>query len=91
MDVDVEYDSNTKVYSVFLKKGDHHLKTYLEPEDADICMDGKQCIGLGFQIQQLRNDIWNSFNFLIAKHVTVIQIALTHLSYFFCFSKGMLS
>ena len=57
MDVDVDYDSNKKVYSVYLKKGDHHLKTYLEPEDADICMDGKQCIGLGFQIQQLRNNI----------------------------------
>jgi len=57
MDVDVDYDSNKKVYSVDLKKGDHHLKTYLEPEDADICMDGKQCIGLGFQIQQLRNNI----------------------------------
>ncbi|MFC1812164.1 hypothetical protein ACFL03_05685 [Thermodesulfobacteriota bacterium] len=57
MDVDVDYDSDKKAYIVDLKKGDHHLKTYLEPEDADTCMDGKQCIGLAFQIQQLRNNV----------------------------------
>jgi hypothetical protein len=29
----------------------------LEAEDADICMDGKQCIGLGLQISQLKDNI----------------------------------
>jgi len=29
----------------------------LEPEDADLCMIGKQCIGLGIQIAQLRSNI----------------------------------
>jgi len=57
IDVDVDYDNNKKAYIVGIKKGNHHLKTHLEPEDADICMDGKQCIGLGFQIQQLRKNI----------------------------------
>jgi hypothetical protein len=57
MDVDVDYDSDKKAYIVELKKGNNHLKTHLELEDADTCMNGKQCIGLGFQIQQLRKNI----------------------------------
>jgi hypothetical protein len=57
IDVVVDFDSNKKAYIVELKKGEYHLKTHLEPEDADTCMDGKQCFGLGFQIQQLRKNI----------------------------------
>ena len=57
MDIDVDYDRTKKAYIVELKMGNHHLTTHLEPEDADSCMDGKKCIGLGFQIQQLRNNI----------------------------------
>ena len=57
VEIDVDYDRKKNAYIIDLKKGNQHLQTYLEPEDADICMDGKQCIGLGFQIQQLRNNI----------------------------------
>jgi hypothetical protein len=38
---------------VDLKKEGHQLKTFLEPLDADSCMEGKQCISLGLQIAQL--------------------------------------
>lgn len=57
LDVQVDYDAEKKAYVVDLKKGSHRLKTYLEAEDADTCMMGKQCIGLGIQIAQLRGNI----------------------------------
>jgi hypothetical protein len=57
IDVKVDYDNDKKAYLVDLKKDNHELKTYLEPEDADTCMEGKQCVGLGLQIAQLRANI----------------------------------
>jgi hypothetical protein len=38
-----------------MKKGAKKIKTHIETEDADICMQGKQCIGLGIQIAQFRD------------------------------------
>lgn len=57
IDVTVDYDAVKKAWIVDLKKGSHELKTHLEPEDADVCMAGRQCIGLGFQIAQLRANV----------------------------------
>jgi hypothetical protein len=57
IDVKVDYDNDKKAYVVDLKKDNHELKTYLEPDDADTCMEGKQCVGLGLQIAQLRANI----------------------------------
>ncbi|MBU3949556.1 MAG: hypothetical protein KJ826_15230 [Proteobacteria bacterium] len=57
IDVKVDYDKIKKAWIVDLKKGSHELKTHLEPGDADVCMAGKQCIGLGIQIAQLRSNV----------------------------------
>jgi hypothetical protein len=57
MDLTIDYDNEKKTWIVDLKKGGHKLKTHLEPEDADACMLGKKCIGLGIQIAQLRDNI----------------------------------
>jgi len=57
IDVNVDYDDTEKAWVVDLKKDNHNLKTYLETKDADMCMSGKQCIGLGMQISQLRSNI----------------------------------
>ena len=57
IDVDVEYDEAKKAWIVDLKKDQHELKTHLEPEDAAVCMAGKQCISLGIQIAQLTENI----------------------------------
>jgi len=32
------------------------IKHYLPDEDADACMAGKQCVALGVEIAQLRDD-----------------------------------
>jgi hypothetical protein len=57
IDLNVEFDDNKDAWVVDLKKGKHELKTYLESEDVNKCMDGKQCVGLGFQIAQLKENI----------------------------------
>ena len=57
IDIKVDYDETQKAWIVDLKKDNLKLKTHLEPEDADLCMIGKQCIGLGIQIAQLRSNI----------------------------------
>lgn len=59
IDINVEYNSEKKAWVVDLKKDNHRLKTYLEPADANNCMEGKQCIGLGLQIFQLKDNIKN--------------------------------
>jgi hypothetical protein len=53
----VDYDQAKKVWVVDLKKDRHELKHHLEQEDADLCMEGKQCVSLGLEIAQLRDNI----------------------------------
>jgi hypothetical protein len=48
----VTYDKAKKTYVLELKKGPHHLATYIDKADADKCMDGVECIHLGVQIGQ---------------------------------------
>jgi steroid delta-isomerase-like uncharacterized protein len=60
IEVNVEFDEGKKIWAVDLKKDPHHLKTYLEPVDANTCMEGKQCVNLGIQIAQLVANIKNS-------------------------------
>ena len=57
IDVDVKWDEKKKAWIVDLTKDDHELTTYLEPQDADTCMEGKQCVSLGVQIAQLKSNI----------------------------------
>ena len=53
IEVKTNFDETKKVWVVDLKKEGHQLKTFLEPLDADSCMEGKQCVSLGLQIAQL--------------------------------------
>lgn len=57
VDIDVEYDQHQKRWVVDLKKEPHHLKTYLEEGDAEFCMLGRQCVGLGIEIAQLKGNL----------------------------------
>jgi len=41
LDVKVDFDKTKKVWVVYLKKEGHQLKTFLEPLDADACMEGQ--------------------------------------------------
>ncbi len=57
IDLDVEYDETKKAWVVDLKKDQHELKTHLEPEEANLCMEGKQCVSLSIQVGQLKENI----------------------------------
>lgn len=57
IDVDVGYDDENERWVVNLKKGYDELKTFLEQGDAELCLTGKQCVGLGIEIAQLRQNI----------------------------------
>lgn len=56
-DVKVEFDSVNHAWVVDLKSGRKHLKTYLEEEDAESCVNKNVCIGVGIQIGQLRDNL----------------------------------
>ena len=57
IDVDVAYDEDMETWAVYLKKDNKSLKTYLEPGDADLCMEEKQCVSLGIEVNQLKDSI----------------------------------
>lgn len=57
IDVDVNYDEEQKAWTVKLKKDHMELKTFLEDQDAESCMEGKQCVSLGLEIAQLKANI----------------------------------
>ena len=57
IDVNVQYDDDQNRWVVDLKKDQHQLKTFLEDGDAELCMEGKQCVSLGIEIAQLKANI----------------------------------
>lgn len=57
IDVNVAFDQVNQRWTVDLKKGSHHLKTFLEEGDAELCLADKQCVSLGIEISQLRGNI----------------------------------
>jgi hypothetical protein len=46
----VAHDDQENRWIVYLNRGDKKLKTDLEPGDAELCMEGKQCVSLGADI-----------------------------------------
>jgi hypothetical protein len=57
IDVEADYDPREKTWVVHLKKNKQKLKTFLEEGDAEKCMLGQKCVGLGIEIAQLRANI----------------------------------
>ena len=57
IDIDVHFNEIQNAWVVDLKKEGHELKHFLEPTDADACMQGKQCVSLGLEIAQMINNI----------------------------------
>jgi hypothetical protein len=57
VDINVDFDQSKSTWVVHLSKDTHSLNHFLEVMDADKCMEGKQCVSLGLEIAQLRNNI----------------------------------
>ena len=56
IDIEIDYDEAQKSTVVYLHKGNKKVKHYLPDEDAEACMAGKQCVALGVEIAQLRDE-----------------------------------
>jgi hypothetical protein len=56
IDFDVEYDKNAHAWTVDLHHENHHLRTFIETDEAKSCLEGKSCIPLGMQIAQLKHN-----------------------------------
>jgi hypothetical protein len=57
VDINVTFNSPEDSWVVHLKKDTHSLDHFLDLMDADKCMEGKQCVALGLEIAQLRNNV----------------------------------
>jgi hypothetical protein len=57
IDLDVEFDEGQDRWVVHLEKNQHHVKTFLEEGDAELCLIGRQCVSLGIEINQLRDTV----------------------------------
>ncbi|MEE4604465.1 MAG: hypothetical protein V2J65_24500 [Desulfobacteraceae bacterium] len=57
IDIDVAFDETNQRWVIDLKKGHRQMKTFLEEGDAEICLQGRQCVSLGIEIGQLRDTI----------------------------------
>ena len=57
IDVDVAFDEANSRWKVDLKRGSRQLQTFLEEGDAELCLQDRQCVSLGIEISQLRNNI----------------------------------
>lgn len=56
-DFTVEYSEDVKAWVVDLHQGEYHLKTFLDTDEADSCLDKGQCISLGMQVGQLKKNL----------------------------------
>ena len=57
IDIEVEFDKAQSAWVVHLKKDNQKLKTFLEEGDAEKCMIGQKCVGLGIEIAQRKANI----------------------------------
>jgi hypothetical protein len=54
--IDMEWDETRNIWVVELKRGDRIIKTFLEPEEADECIQGKPCVALDCHIPLLMSN-----------------------------------
>lgn len=54
VDFKVDYSKEAKAWVVRYEKDGHSLSTHVEDTEAEHCLDGDQCIPLGWQVGQLR-------------------------------------
>ncbi|NCO66699.1 MAG: hypothetical protein COW32_02360 [Candidatus Aquicultor secundus] len=52
LDMSLEFDADENAWVIHLKKGEHELRTFINKQDADECMNGIKCVYLGVQIGQ---------------------------------------
>lgn len=57
IDFHVDYDKDNHAWVVDIQEGRHHLKTFVEDNEADECVDSDRCLPLGLQIGLLKHNL----------------------------------
>ena len=57
IDLNIFLDLKQGMWLIHLKKDNHELKHFLSTDDAERCLEGKECISLGLEIAQLLKNI----------------------------------
>jgi len=57
VDFQVAYDQDNHAWTVDLKDGNQHLKTFVEDVEAEDCLGKERCIPLSLQIGQLKHNL----------------------------------
>ena len=58
-DITIKFNDIESVWVVDVYKDSKHMRTYLEEEVADVCIEKGKCLDFGVQIEQLKNKILN--------------------------------
>jgi hypothetical protein len=57
IDVAVGWNQDQQAWEVALTQRDNTLKTFLEPEDVQACLENERCVNLGVQIGKLEENV----------------------------------
>ncbi len=57
INLDAHFDKDKDAWVVHLEKNGKKLDTYLEEQDIQACLEGKQCIALAIQVEELEKDL----------------------------------
>jgi hypothetical protein len=57
IDVKVDWDNSKKVWVIDFKRGGRIVTADMEPDDAALCMEGKECPSLKIKIDNMMADI----------------------------------
>ena len=57
IEAETAYDKDDRYWVVHLKRGNQSIKHFLPPKDAEFCMQGKQCLNLGIEMNQYHCEI----------------------------------
>ena len=52
IETDTAYDKDDRYWVLHLKRGNQLIKHHLSVEDAELCVQGKQCLNLGIEMTQ---------------------------------------
>jgi hypothetical protein len=68
VDFNVHLDRKNNAWVIDYHQNGHHLRTFVENQEADDCINGNKCIPLGLQVGQLKYN----FNKYIHEHSLVM-------------------
>ncbi len=57
INLDVHFDEEKKAWVAHLAREGKELSTYLDDDEIQACLDGKQCVALGVHVAELARNV----------------------------------